>query len=65
MRLHDLAVITVQKTGSKATEVAWEERGVFGGSRGLCLFIHVVCQPNVGTWFLYLYLPQGTGEGGS
>ena len=45
----------------------WHGRSVvFWWVRGLCLFTFV-CQPNVGTWFLYLYtcLKGQEGKGGS
>lgn len=59
--LHDLMVITVQKTGSKATEVAWEERGVVVG-RG-AVSVHVCVSAQSGYLVsIFVHLPQGTGE---
>ena len=61
MLLHDLMVITVQKTGSKATEVAWEERGAVLGQGAVS--VHVCMSAQSGYLVsIFVRLPQETGE---
>ena len=60
MLLHDFMVSTVQKTGSKATEVAWEECGVLVGQGAVSVHVCVSAQCEY-LVSIFVHLPQGTG----